>query len=233
MPAATPAGNYLVQVNVRGAGSSVEQDASTRISYLISSPVANPATGVTLTANPAEMQSAGNSVTFTAIGQGSTTYEYEFYFWNGSTWSIVQNYSTSDSWIMPSNMAEGTYAIQVNVRGAGRTVESDASTRINSYRITAPPATGVTLAATPSGSQTAGNTVSFTAMGQGSTGYEFQFWLYNGTEWALAQDYGTADTWVMPAATPAGSYTVQVNVRGTDRITEQDSFARLNYQITP
>jgi hypothetical protein len=133
---------------------------------------------------------------------------------------------------MPSNTQIGLHTIQVNVRGAGRTVEKDAETRIANYRILASAATGVTLTATPANSQTAGNTVSFQAAGQGSTAYEYEFWLWSGVTWELVQVYSSTDTWIMPGTTPPGLYTIQVNVRSAGSSVEKDAQMRItNYQI--
>jgi len=194
---------------------------------------AAPATGVTLTASPASTQLVGNIVTFTAIGQGSTAYEYEFWLWSGTAWSKVQNYSAADTWIMPDTTPVGEYTIQVNVRGAGTAAESDAAARVTGYRITSAAATGVTLTATPANTQTFGSTASFKAVGQGSTGYEYEFWLWDGASWSLKQAYSPVDTWAMPATTPIGLYTIQVNVRGAGTTVESDATARIiNYRVS-
>jgi hypothetical protein len=233
LPATTPAGLYTVQVNSRRVGSSAEQELTARVTnFQVSTAAAPAATGVTLTDTPTGSQINGNTVSFQATGQGSTAYEYEFWLWSGVSWALVQSYSSVDTWVMPSNTQIGLHTIQVNVRGAGRTVEKDAETRIANYRILASAATGVTLTATPANSQTAGNTVSFQAAGQGSTAYEYEFWLWSGVTWELVQVYSSTDTWIMPGTTPPGLYTIQVNVRSAGSSVEKDAQMRItNYQI--
>jgi len=231
MPGSTPIGAYTVQVNVRTPGSPAEHEAVTQITNFLVA--ASQATSVSLSASPAIAQTAGNAVTFMAVGQGSSNYEYEFWLWNGTDWSKVQNYSAADTWIMPDTTPVGEYTIQVNVRGAGTAAESDAAARVTGYRITSAAAASVSLTATPANSQTFGNPVSFKAAGQGSTGYEYEFWLWDGVSWSLKQAYSSVDTWVMPATTPIGLYTVQVNVRGAGSSTEADQTARIvNYRVT-
>jgi hypothetical protein len=191
-------------------------------------------TTVTLSANPLNSQTVGNPVTFTAVGPAPTGYEYEFWLWNGAGWGLAQAYSPIATWQMPNTTSIGTYTIQVNIRSAGSTVEQDASARVVNYRITAPPATSVDLSASPLNSQAVGGTATFTAVGHGSTGYEFQFWIFDGISWSMAQDFSSLDHWaLLPNTKPAGTYTVQVNVRGAGSTVESDAIARVNYQITP
>jgi len=234
MPDTTPVGLYTVQVSVRGAGRTVEFDVQARVTnYSIIPVAAAAATGVTVTPNPLTSQTVGNTVSFQAAGSGSTAYEYEFWLWSGAAWAKVQSYGSLDTWVMPSNTTAGLYTVQVNVRGAGRTVEFDAQTRVNNYAIISAAATGVTLTPNPLTSQTAGNSASFKAAGQGSTAYEFEFYLWDGNSWSLVQGYSSNDTYVLPVNTPVGTYTVQVNARGTGRSVEYDAQARVdNYQIT-
>jgi hypothetical protein len=76
--------------------------------------------------------------------------------------------------------------------------------------------------------------VSFKAAGQGSTGYEYQFWLWDSFSWSMVQGYSSSDTWMMSSTTSVGFYTVQVNVRSTGSTVAQDATARItNYQILP
>src|SRR5690349_19611658 len=79
--------------------------------------VANPfATGVTLSAGVASPQRVGAAVTFTAVGQGSTGYQYRFWLWTGGVATMVQNWSASATWSLPATTAPGTYVVQADVR---------------------------------------------------------------------------------------------------------------------
>jgi len=232
MPGTTPEGLYTIQLNARGAGSVAESDAIARISnYRI---IAPPATGVSLTSDPLNSQTVGNPVTFTATGEGSNSYEYQFWLYTDATgWTLVQGYSPATTWQMPGTTPEGFYTIQVNTRGAGSEAESDAMARISNYRIIAPSATGVSLTSEPLNFQTVGNPVTFTATGEGSSNYEYQFWVYtDATGWTLAQGYSPSNTWQMSGTMPEGLYTIQVNVRGAGSIVESDAMTRIsNFQI--
>jgi hypothetical protein len=174
-----------------------------------------PATGVTLTASvPTAVE--GTEVTFTAQGQGSAGYQYRFWKHNGTDWEIVQDYSVDNTWVLPGTTPAGSYPISVHVRTS---TDTEADATLNPalvFVITAPPPaapTGVTLTPDFLSPQPAGTAVTFTAQGQGSTGYQYRFWLHNGSNWQIVQDYGVGSSWTLPATSPAGIYPVSVHVR--------------------
>jgi hypothetical protein len=61
--------------------------------------------------------------------------------------------------------------------------------------------------------QLPGAAVTFTAEGQGSSGYQYQFWLFANGVWSVVQPYSSVATWDLPISTPAGQYQVSVWVR--------------------
>jgi hypothetical protein len=120
------AGAYMIEVDVRSAGSSAAYEAYKAISYsLVTS---SPATGATLTAGPASPQPIGTQVTFTAGGiGGSGSYEYKFILINGSTGTKVQNYSPTNAWTWnTAGYAAGSYKVEVDVRNAGSSAAYEA-----------------------------------------------------------------------------------------------------------
>jgi hypothetical protein len=125
LPGSTPAGNYIIAVDVRNAGSNVIRDAVTYYPYTLST----PATGVSVTSDQPSPHPTGTPVLFTAAGAGgSGTYEYRFFLFDGTTWTKVQDYSGNTSWTLPGSTPAGSYNIAVDVRSAGSTVNRDAVT---------------------------------------------------------------------------------------------------------
>jgi hypothetical protein len=91
---------------------------------------------VTLSANPVDTQTAGLPVAFTAVGSGgSGTYEYRFWRESGGVWTVVQDYSASDTWNW-TNPAAGSYQVSVWARSAGSTADLEAAGTPMAYTIT-------------------------------------------------------------------------------------------------
>jgi hypothetical protein len=78
-----------------------------------------PATGATLSASPASPQARGTRLTFTAQGSGSVApYSYQFWYFDGTTWTMMQDWSTTNTWAwtIPQGAPVGTKQVQVWVR---------------------------------------------------------------------------------------------------------------------
>jgi len=125
----TPAspGMYAVQVWVRSSGSTATYD-DWRSSGLFTIGVSPSVYVSDLTANVTFPASVTHAITWTATaGGGSASLSYQFWrYREPSGWSMVQDYSASSSYTWtPALGEEGTYAIQVWVRGAGSTAVYD------------------------------------------------------------------------------------------------------------
>jgi hypothetical protein len=90
------------------------------------------------------------------------------------------------------------------------------------------PATGVVLSASLPSPQLAGMAVVFTAVGSGSGGYDYRFWLDEGSGPRIVQDYGAGATYTLPATLPVGTYRVIAHVR-TSPAVGFDARAELSY----
>jgi hypothetical protein len=117
---ATAPGTYHFRVNVRSVGSTAAVTSNV-LTYTIAAAGPAPATGATLTGDPAPATppAAGVPVTFTAAGAGGTgSYEYEFQAsLDGVDFFVARNYTTDNTWIWAT--APGTYHFRVNVRSVG------------------------------------------------------------------------------------------------------------------
>jgi hypothetical protein len=231
-------GDYVVLADVRSSTTALNRDAYTFVTFSIVNALNPPASGVTLTSNLASPQVGGTAVTFTAAGLGSTGYRYRFWLSNnnGATWAIVQDWSPTATWTLPGTTAVGTYVVLADVNTNAGTTIRDAYTAVI-FQIVAslnPPATGLTLTPTPGSPQQTGTPVAFLAVGQGSTGYEYRFWLSNdnGATWTIVQDWGAIATWTLPGSTLPATYVVLADVR-TNPGAPRDLYTALVYSITP
>jgi FtsP/CotA-like multicopper oxidase with cupredoxin domain len=184
-------------------------------------PAFGPATGVTITPAPAPIAApapqhwyAGTPVDFSASGSGSTVaYQYRFWLSDGTTNTLVQDYSTVNTWTMPASTLAGAYTLTVDVRTTLTSSTPDFSGTYV-FDIINPPAAGVTVTPSVPSPHTNGTAITFYGTAVGSSGYQYRFWLNaNGAGNVMVQDYSATNFWTMPLSQPAGNYTVTVDVR--------------------
>jgi hypothetical protein len=138
--ATTPAdaGMYIISVWVKSAGSAGAFDASLSTNaYTIAGA---PLTVTGVTGNPPGTAPAGTAVTWTVSTTGGTApLQYEFWRYSYATglWTIVQPYSTSNTFTWNTAAPDaGTYIISVWVKSAGSPLAFDASLSTAAYTIT-------------------------------------------------------------------------------------------------
>jgi len=193
---------------------------------------------VTLTPGLITPQTSGTPVTFIAAATGgSGTYEYKFWLFNGTSWSMVQDYSTVPFWTWStSGLTAGAYTIAVDARNAGTLIPRDTVGYVG-FSLNAPaltPFTSVTV--TPSIASPGTAPVNFQATGVGGAGTpEYSFWLYNAATsiWSEVQPYSTVGTWQLSAGTVAGDYVVAVNVRNQGTPVNFDAVTYFPYTVLP
>jgi hypothetical protein len=196
-----------------------------------------PATGVTLTPSLPSPQPPGTAVIFTAAGQGSSGYQYRFwqYDYAAAAWTVVQDWGVTATWTLPGTTAEGIYRVVADVKTDPLSTIRDAFAYIDYDVFAQPPATGVTLTASTPSPHVAGTDVIFTAAGEGSTGYEYRFWLYDYAIaiWTVEQDWSGTATWTLPGTTPPGRYRVVADVKTSPHTNIRDAFSYVDYTLTP
>ena len=220
------AGTYETKVNVRNASTA----APVGMGIIPCTLTSSVATGVNITPDQPGPHLAGTAVLFTASGTGSSGYQYRFWLFDGVSWSMVQDYGVGATWSLPASTPAGNYTIAVDVRTSA-SVYRDAVAYLP-YQIgsAVSPAIGVDITPDQTSPHPAGTAVLFTASGTGSSGYQYRFCLYDGVSWSMVQDYGVGATWSLPASTPAGNYTIAVDVRTSTNV-YRDSVGYISYQI--
>ena len=139
-PTAADTGSYAIALWVKNASSASAVDASAGTAvFAITAPI--PSVGVN--ANVTFPFSAGagtTAITWTATATGGLApLQYEFWRYNFSTavWTIVQPYSTTNTFTWTPTAADaGTYGIAVWVRNAGSVAAVDASAGTPGFKIT-------------------------------------------------------------------------------------------------
>jgi plastocyanin len=184
-------------------------------------------TALSVTSAPSGAASAGTTVIFTATGtcpHASPVYQFWILPPGATSYTLARAYSTTNtfSW-NTAGLVAGTYYISVWVRDAnspGAFSNSNGTWdtyNASAYTLTTTPCASVGVTSSPSGTASAGTTVTFTATGMGCPHASpvYEFWiLAPGGSWAMVQAYSTTNTfsWVTTGK-PAGTYYVSVRVR--------------------
>jgi hypothetical protein len=227
------AGTYGLSVWVRDASSAGTSgnsagtwDAYSSSQYTLTSTVnVTPCTGLSVSSSPASTAKVGTPVTFTASGSGCPNPSYQFWTLapGATSWTLAQAYSTTATfnWVT-TGKAAGTYGLSVWTRDASSAGTSSNGSgtwdayNSSQYTLTSTPCTSVSVVSSPSGSATAGTTVTFTAAASGCPNPSYQFWVLapGATSWTLAQGYSTNATfsWITTGKA-AGTYHISVWVR--------------------
>ena len=171
---------------------------------------------------------AGTPVTWTTTAIGGTgPYTYQFWVYNGTTWTIGQSWSAANMFTVDAAGCGHVHASGVGAKcrlrggydawlGAGPAAIGVAA-----------PLSAPSITVAPFSPLVVGGPAVITANATGGTGpYTYQFWVYNGTGWTIGQSWSAANTftWTPPVA---GTYTVQVWVRNAGSVAPYDSWSNL------
>ena len=230
---ATANAAYSVAVWVRNASTTTDTwDAATQMAFAITAP---PPLQVGLTANRTAPQPTGTAITFTAAASGGTSpYQYKWWVFDGATWTIVRDWSTSSTFTWQPATANAAYSVAVWVRNASTTTDTwDAATEMP-FAITAPPPLQVGLTANRTAPQPTGTAITFTAAASGGTSpYQYKWWVFDGATWTIVQDWSTSSTFTWQPATANAAYIVGVWVRNASTTTDTwEAATQLSFAIT-
>jgi hypothetical protein len=218
-PAAGEEGTYAIRVWARVPGSTEQFDTvRTTSPFTVANAVAKIGAIEADVALPAPI---GSPITFKARATGGPApLQYRFFRLNRATgvWTLVRDYSTLDTYTWtPAAGDEGSYNIQVWVRGAGSTAAYDSWRSSDAFSIAAaPPNIALVKSDTlfPTGT---GAPITWKAIASGGPGpLEYRFYRYaaaTGT-WTMVRDYAASNTYTWtPSTSEQGSYVVQAWVR--------------------
>ncbi|MGE3842064.1 MAG: S8 family serine peptidase [Vicinamibacterales bacterium] len=216
----TPTGatnpNYQVGVWVRSAGNTADTYETGAVApFSIVARVSQ----VTLSANKTAPQAPGTTITWTATPSGGATpYQYKWLITaNGSSWSVVSAWSTSNTFAWtPTGASNSNYQVGVWVRSAGNAADTYEAGATAAFAIAG--ASQVTLAANKTAPQAPGTTVTWTATPTGGSGsYQYK-WLVsaNGSAWSVASTWSSSNTFAWtPTGASNSNYQVGVWVRSS------------------
>jgi hypothetical protein len=214
-----------VAVWVRNAGSTADAYDNALSNGSIAFEIEKPRKSVLLitglSANRTAPQPAGTTVTFTATASGGAApYQYKWLLYNGDTWSVLQNWTTSNSYAWTPSTTNAEYRVGVWVRNAGSTADTydDNATASLLFPI-APMAPGTPLLLTGINAdrmspQASGTSITFTATATGGSGnYQYKWWIFDGVSWTVVQGWSGSRTFTWTPGSASASYRVGLWVR--------------------
>jgi hypothetical protein len=230
-PAIGEEGNYVIRVWAHVPGSSEAFDARRSTSPFT---VSNTDLKIgAIEADGALPAPVGTPITFKARATGGPApLQYRFYRFNRqtNTWTMLRDYSPVDSitWT-PAAGEEGSYNLQVWVRGAGSTAAYDAWRSSDTFAIAAAPPNIAIVKSETSFPAPIGAPITWKVSASGGPGplqYRFYRLAHSTSTWTLVQDYGPSNsyTWT-PTPSDEGAYVLQAWVRRAGSTEAYDAWA--------
>jgi alpha-amylase len=199
-----------------------------------------------VTADPPGTRPVGGSITLTATATGGAPpLQYKWWVWNGSAWSVARDWAVGNNTPTPGSdrltwtpPAPGNYEVQAWVRNSGVTANTfDAWGRL-SYTVTAAPTpslpTMTSVTANRTGAQPVNRSITLTATATGGAPpLQYKWWVWNGSAWSVARDWGTGNTLTWTPRAP-GNYELQAWVRNSGVTANTfDAWGRMGFTVVP
>ncbi len=226
------AGTYQVAVWARQKGSTVAREAYGFDTFALR---AGGCTSADLSANLAQPQKPGASITFTATSNTCNAPTYEFWLQGPNlSWTVKRGFGAANWTWNTSGYVPGVYRVSVWVKQAGSTAANDAY-YIGSFQLGVANCTSASISAAPASPQAPGSQITFTGTSTACTAPAYEFWILkpNATTWSMVQPYGNGDklAWDTTGLAP-GMYQVSGWARQTGSSLPNDSWATLTFWIT-
>lgn len=242
--AGLPVGTYYVEALVSDAvGTPTNYDTYRSKYFTLTSTAA--CTSAATVVSPAGQATVGASVTLTTSVTGCSPAEYRIIHRQpNGTFVEASPYSTANaSWVWDTSQggaanAPGSHYFEVWVRGAGSPAAYEKYTSFSYTLNASAPCTKATTVASPAGSASVGQQVTFTTTPTGcaSTEYRIVHRYPNGT-WVEASPYSTANaSWIWdtsqggPANAP-GLHYFEVWIRAAGSTASYEAYASLYYSL--
>ena len=196
-------------------------------------PASTLASSVAVVADKAAPQVANTTITFTATRSGSTApYLYKWFVSDGSTWTTVGGWTSSQSFTWTPGVANANHRIRVWIKASVNTADQAEVSVEQGFAITAPappaPAliSSVALVADKAAPQVAKTTITFTATPSGGTTPALYKWaVWEGSTWTTVGVWTSSQkfTWMPDLANP--NYRIRVWVKSSVNTADQPEAA--------
>jgi hypothetical protein len=184
---------------------------------------------LTLTSNLLSPQVAGTPITFTAgaSGGGATPYQFKWWLFDGTTWTMLRDWGTATAYTWTPTTANANYRVGIWARDATSTADSNTFNLSIPYVINVASSGSLTVGLTSNvpSPQVAGTAVTFTASASGGSGsYQFKWWVWNGTVWTMVGDWATSTTFTWTPTEANANYRIGVWARNASSTADSNQF---------
>jgi hypothetical protein len=231
----TASQSYSQQVNVGGAtsytvnglsagttyyfavraydASGMMSDPSSEVQATIAPSVTPVVTALALSANVPSPQIAGSTITWlsTATG-GIAPYQFQWMLYQAGSWTVWP-WTLAPTWTWTPSTPGNDYQVRVAVRSSGSTTTSGEMIQSVPFTVVASRVAAVTLQPNVTAPQTLGGTVRWSAAASGAAGYEYKWWVFNGSAWIAMTGWTTSSTWSWMPTLANDGYFVGIWVR--------------------
>lgn len=218
---------YRVQARARSSGNSGNMEAAGTVDF----PIAPRVTSVSMSADKVAPQLPNTPITFTATANGGAApVQYGWFLWNGTSWSMLADYSTSNRYVWTPTAGNTSYQVQVRTRSAGNLVAVEAVGTV-SFPIQ-PVVSSVSVTASKTPPQLRNTSIGFTATATGGTApYQYRWAIFDGVTWTAVTSWTTTRTFTWTPATPNAAYRVQARVRSAGNTGNMEASGTIDFPI--
>ncbi|MEQ1573721.1 MAG: BACON domain-containing carbohydrate-binding protein, partial [Vicinamibacterales bacterium] len=229
---ATHNNGYQMGVWVKSAGNT--SDAAEKAAG-VPFAIAPSVTGLALTSSLPPPQQVRTAVQWTASASGGAApYSYKWWLFDGSAWSVLQNWSSTATLTWTPTVANPAYAVRVWARSAGATSDAAERSQAMDFPVTAA-VTSLSLAANMAAPRPAGTVILWKAAPAGGTPpYSYMWWIDNGTTWTALTGWTSSDTFTWTPATANSAYQIGVWAKSAGNMGDAaEKAAGVPFGITP
>ncbi len=221
--------SYQVQARARSAWNTGNFEAATTVNF----PIVPLVSAVTLTADRPAPQGVGTTTTFTATASGGGgSYQYRWWLINGTTYTPLTEWVTSNQYTWTPTAPGTGYQIQARARGSWNTGNYEAAATLNFPVM--PVVTSVTLTASRTAPQGVGTPTTFTASASGGQGpYQYRWYLItgNGAVYTELAPWGPSNTLAWTPTSVNSTYQIQARARSAWNTGNYEVATVLNFPI--
>jgi hypothetical protein len=229
-PADTAPGNYMLEVDLRPAGS-----AAYYVTYLDLPFQLTGCTGpIDLHSIESSPQVAATTIHWSGSQACSGTPAYQFWVKTADhVWHLAQDWSAGNSFSWSSPLVAGNYVVEVATRNQGAAHDPYDGYRDVNFSLLLCTAPTLSTGAAVSPYATGAGAVTLTGAGSCAGSTQYQFWIRGpAASWRMVQDYGPTSAFSWAADSAPGNYMLEVDLRPAGSTASYVSYIDVPFQLS-